>query len=431
MFAKTVNGSVLRTIALSLAALTLFSCTRDSFEKDYPIPSLSITKAELSEAQQGYMNAGNQFSLDLLHELYEGNNIVLSPLGVQMALGMTLNGANGSTAAEIVKALNYGTGNEKDINEYCKLLLEQLPQVDKSVKLKFANAVVSDIDFSLKDTFRNTLKRYYYAPAESYSFRSPEALDRVNEWARRNTNGLIDPFITEFPDNTAALVLSSVYFKARWKYSIFKYEEMEERPFRLEDGTTQKLSFLHAFGEFGYHGSESLDLLEVPYADDAYSMFIILPKDGSAGSCSRLLASLTEDSLRSCIKSEQSHYASIYIPAFDIESDLKLKQTLKALGISKAFDGTEADFSRMFESTWESQRPYIYEVLQKTKISTTKEGTEAASVTAVEIVGETDTFLDETGMLVFDANHPFIFVIAEKGTGAILFEGVFSARAAE
>ena len=409
-----------------VAAVT--SCEKDGFEKDYPVPNMSLTKVTLNEAQYGYMTAGNQFSLGLLHHLYKGKNTVVSPLGVQMALGMSLNGARGATADEIIDVLGYGTNKEKDINEYCQVLLEQLPALDKSVKLKFADAVVTDTGFGLTKSFKNTLKDYYYAPAESYSLKSSEALGRINEWASRNTEGLINPFIDKIPDNTVALLLNSVYFKARWWSSMFMYEDKESRDFIMENGKAVKVNYLRAHAELGYNSSDVLWLLNLPYAGEAFSMYILLPKDESEGSCNRLLKSLSESSLKALMETEQKFFTSVYLPEFDITSDLKLKTTLQALGIKKAFDDIEADFSRMYNKTPESNNLYISDFLQKTRIMNTNWGTEAASGTVAEYGDPIEAEMDDEGILVFDANHPFIFLIVEKLTGAIIFEGVFSAQ---
>ena len=428
-----MNTALFSRFSFVVVVLTLFcvSCSRDGFEEDYPVPELSITKVALSEEQQGYMTAGNQFSLDLMNLLYKGNNLVVSPLSVQMALGMSLNGADGSTAEEIIGTLGYGTDKEKDINEYCKSLLEQLPSLDKSVKLKIMDAVVVDSGYSLKDSYKNSLRKYYYAPAESYSLRSPEALDRINDWAKRNTEGQIDPFLDNLPDNVAALVLNSVYFKARWQYSIFEYESSENREFLLENGTTTELSFLRTHAELGYADTDDLQILELPYADGAFSMYILLPMDPSAGSCQKLLASLTEKSLKALTRSVAKQYVSVFLPEFDVTTSLGFKETLQAMGINKAFDADEADFSRMHNKTHQTGNLYIHDVLQKTRIKVTKRGTEAASATAIEYGDPTDAMFDDTGALIVDANHPFIFCIAEKNTGVILFEGVFAARDGE
>ena len=143
---------------LFFVLMALLACSKDGFVDDYSIPDQVVTKVTLNVGQTEFMKTGNQFSLNLLDKAYTGQNLVLSPLSLQMALAMTLNGAAGETAQEIKRALGYGANTEKDINEYYKHLMEQFPNVDKSITLNLLNGIVTDVEFTLKKVFKNTLK---------------------------------------------------------------------------------------------------------------------------------------------------------------------------------------------------------------------------------------------------------------------------------
>ena len=68
---------------------------------------------------------------------------------------------------------------------------------------------------------------------------------------------------------------------------------------------------------------------------------------------------------------------------------------------------------------------WISKVIQKSRIAVSEWGTEAGSVTIVEMDWATDAGPEsKPKQLYFYVNHPFVFVIGEKTSGTILFEGV-------
>lgn len=413
---------------LSLFIVVLLSaCTKDGFEKDYSVPvNKSITKVSLNEVQTGYMKAGNQFSLNLFDKVFNGNDLVLSPLSLQMALAMSLNGATGETADEIINALGYRAQTENDINEYCKLLMEQLPNVDKSVTLNILNGIVVDDEFTLKKDFTKKLKKNYYAPAESYPFESPETLERINDWAGRNTDWQVYPLLDKLSPNAVAVILDAIYFKAKWGNTIFQYSEPENLDFADENGKLTKREFMCTLVGIPYYSTEEFQLIEIPYENGKFAMYVMLPCVNKSGSCKELIASLTEEALCSAINSLKRTYVYVAFPKYETESNLKLKEQFQKVGIVKAFDKVAADFSKMYENEGKWMNVWIDDVYQKTRFKVNEWGTEAASVTAVEYAGELEDDVDPTGKTSFIADHPFLYFVVEKGTGAILFEGVFA-----
>ena len=192
----------------------------EAFAIEQPTPKTELTRVALNETQKGYVREGNKLSFKFLQQLTTDNkkSFVCSPLSLQLALAMTANGAEGETLQEMLDVLGYGNEGMAALNEYAKILIEQLPAVDLDVKLKMADALLATDKYSLNAGFRETLRNYYYAPAVSMSFEDPQkVLDQVNEWARRNTEGLIDPMLREISPNAAAFLMNALYFKARWQ----------------------------------------------------------------------------------------------------------------------------------------------------------------------------------------------------------------------
>ena len=139
-------------IFLLISLLALVSCektdvtVKDPIAISSPTPTEQITKVGLSDTQKGYVQAGNAMAFRFLRQMYQGGNLVCSPLSLQYALAMTANGASGETLQEIIDFLGYGADGIDTLNEYSKILLEQLPAVDLDVALKVTDALLVNND---------------------------------------------------------------------------------------------------------------------------------------------------------------------------------------------------------------------------------------------------------------------------------------------
>ena len=158
-----------------------------------PSPTEQITKVTLNDTQSGYVSAGNSMSLRLLGELFDDKNMICSPLSLQYVMAMLANGAEGKTLDEIVDFLGYGKEGIDALNEYSKILLEQLPAVDLDVTLKVTDALLVNDRYELLPAFKTTVEDNYYAAVDNMDFSdSRQVAARINDWAKRNTNGFID-----------------------------------------------------------------------------------------------------------------------------------------------------------------------------------------------------------------------------------------------
>ena len=184
-----------------------------------PSPAEQLAEVSLNETQSGYVEAGNRMAFRFLKEIYEGENLICSPLSLQYAMAMTANGASGETLQEIIDFLGYGEEGIGALNEYCRILLEQLPAVDLDVDLKVTDALLVNDKFPLLPSFRQTVQDSYYAAVDNMDFSDPEQVAaRINEWTNRSTNGFIDKVLepSEISEDAVAYIMNALYFKAQW-----------------------------------------------------------------------------------------------------------------------------------------------------------------------------------------------------------------------
>jgi len=428
-------------LVLFIAALSLAACekkdvpqVKDPIDIVSPSPKDPITKVTLSEEQKGYVGAGNAFAINSLKLLYqqEKASVIYSPLSLQYALAITANGASGETASEIISTLGYGE-DQKALNDYCNLLLNQLPALDKEVELKLTDAVIVNKEFRVQDAFRNIAEKVYYAPVEYIDATNRKVVvDRINEWAYRSTNGFIFPFLNESDiiDNFAAAILNALYFKAKWSEEsgkpMFNSDDIEKsKPFYLDGGGTRKVDYMVASRNFRYGKIGKNGIVELPYANGKFAMYIILPDIKGGNGLESLLSSLTQKSWSEALSSMSSDaLVHLRFPKFETENKYELTDMLNALGIRRAFDPNNAEFDKLLSHP-AIKDFFIGSVIQKARINVTEWGTEAAAVTAVQ-VGFTSIPGQPDKKIEFFADHPFVYSIVEKSSGVMLFAGVYN-----
>lgn len=408
---------------------------KDPITISSPSPSEQITKVVLSDKQQQYVKAGNAMSFRVLKQLYDNNDIILSPLSLQYAMAMTANGASGETLKEITDFLGYGTDGLAALNEYSKILLEQLPAVDLDVALKVTDALVVRDDYPLLPAFQKTMEDYYYAAVDNMSFSDPAlVVDRINDWTNLNTNGVIDKLLTnrDIDNNTVAVLLNALYFKAKWATTgalpLFMEENTRKERFTLSNGTIRNLNTMNTAGYLHYALMDGFKVLALPYAGGKYFMYILLPDKNDVNGLLGKLQGVSWSEITGSFKRDALVY--VKLPKFDIENTFNLNEALKAMGVKKAFEPS-AEFDQMFIPKEQGFNSFcIGKVLQKAKISLAEWGTEAAAVTAVlmEAASAGPGETPEPKKIYFYADHPFVFVIGESTSGTILFEGVYSGK---
>ena len=425
-------------ILLSLAIFAV-SCTEkpalpgtdgdpaDAFDVMPPAPSEGLSHLSLSLVQQRYVQAGNNLSFKLLKQLARetATTYVCSPLSLQLALAMLANGTAGETQAEILAALGYGEEGVGALNQYAKILIDQLPALDLDVTIRPADALLVTDKYPLKAAFGNALRDFFYAPAASMSFTDGNAvMNLVNDWASRSTEGLINPMLDEVDPNTVALLLNALYFKAKWQEiggtPMFDPQATAAGPFYRAGGTEVTVSYMTTMQSFHYADMGKYEIVSVPYASGKFYMHILLPKDNNLYPMLDDLVSASWGELSTGL-AQESKRVRLYLPKFDISGDFNLNIALGGLGIRRIFDESQARFDPMFDV--ERHGFYVSRVLQKARLSMAEWGSEAAAVTAVEV---TEKSLPEPDVIV-KADHPFLFVIAGTGVDApILFGGVYT-----
>jgi serpin B len=384
------------------------------------VVSPHVADADLSKLVEG----NSAFAFDLYRFLVEqqgDNNLLYSPYSISLALAMTYAGARGETEAQMADALHF-TLPQDDLHPAFNALDQELAQRgegaegrdQKGFRLNIANAIWGQKDYAFLDAFLDRLAMNYGAGLRVLDFGGAPEESRItiNDWVSEQTEGRIQNLIPQGAiDPLTRLVLTNaIYFNAAWA-NPFQEEATRDGPFTLLDGSRIAVPMMHQTESFGYAKGEGYQAVELPYDGHELSMVILLP---DRDSFDPFEDSLDVDQAQAIMQNLKRGQVALIMPKFEFDSRFSLKQALEAMGMPAAFSGG-ADFSGMTGST----DLFISDVLHKAFVSVDEEGTEAAAATAV--VMKLSVAAEEPTTVTID--RPFIFLIRDIETGAILFVG--------
>jgi len=380
---------------------------------DPPAPQPPITELprELSAGEQALIGSSNAFGFELLRRMAaadEEASVVLSPLSASMALGMTLNGADGATYDGMRGALRLDGLSEGEINESYRTLIDLLLDLDATVSTSLANSIWYRPDYTLVQDFTGRVSGAFDAAIRPFPAVAPA--DSINRWVQEATGGRIEEIAPDpLPGNVVAYLINAVHFLAGWTRP-FDPDETREEPFFLSDGTTAPVQMMFRDDTMSVHVTGEYAAVDLPYGREAYAMTVVVPQ--GEGTVHDLLAGLDEEAWAALVAGFRTERAAVWLPRFELEWEADLGEALRPMGMEVAFQPGAADFSRMFVGGG----PWIDQVLQKTFIRVDEEGTEAAAVTAV--------IMTDSAPPSIRADRPFLFVIRERLSGTVLFAGV-------
>ena len=375
----------------------------------------------LTGRQRNFVAENNIFALRFLKTAHDadksGKSFVYSPLSITYVLSMVNDASEGTTRKELQNTLGFGDGEMKDVNGFCKALVDGLPRVDTNVQIHIANAIYVNKNYTLKKRFLQDMKGYYGANAESLDFSSSRTLNRINDWCKNKTKGLVPTILSEVKPDAVSYLLNAIYFKAAWT-SPFKERYTETETFNTEQGP-EKLPMMYQSDEFRYTSNNIFAALDLPYGDGKWRMTVILPQKGK--NVSDAIDYLAKNGM-SFLSQMKRRDVQLKLPRFETESTTEDQiGTLKEMGIVRAFDNSQAEIRNMC-----NRDVYISNMLQKAHIKVDENGSEAAAVTAAEVFVCLSAPEEEPAK--FYADHPFVYVIREISSDVILFVGKFTGR---
>ncbi|MDE2889139.1 MAG: serpin family protein [Gemmatimonadota bacterium] len=380
--------------------------------------SLSASDVNLDDLVRG--NSG--FAFDLYGTLRERDgNLFYSPHSISVALAMMYAGARGETARQMEEVLRFQLPADQLHPAFNVLDLALSSRGEGSggqdaenFRLNIANAIWGQKGYAFLPRFLDTLAENYGAGMRAVDFvENPEASrTAINDWVAKRTEDTIQDLIPQgVIDQLTRLVLTNaIYFNAAWHYP-FDENRTTSDSFHLLSGDRVNVPMMHQTEAFNYgmHETHQVQSVEMLYAGEEASLIILLPASGEFG---QLEDALSADLVSEISKLMRPIRLRLSVPSFEIKSEFRLGDTLAGMGMPDAFDSESADFSGMAET----KELYLSAVVHKAFVKVDERGTEAGAATGGTI-GVTSL------PPAFTADRPFIFLIRDNATDAILFVG--------
>jgi serpin B len=379
-----------------------------------PTPALLTSLPRpLTGEEVALIQSSNAFTLGLFQKASAAEpqkNVFLSPLSASMTLGMTLNGARGGTFDAMRSALQFGVRPQTDINSSYKSLISLLIGLDPTTEMRIANSVWYRNTLQINPAFVTASHDYFDADVSALDFaKSDQAKQAINGWVNDKTAGRIPTIVDQIEPDHVMYLINAIYFKGQWR-TAFDRGATKMESFSSGAGGVQSVPMMHLEGtEFrGSTWTDGTKHVDLPYGNGAFNMSVYLPPDTS--SIETFVARLNVADL---MQSDHGLALKLWLPRVKLEYERRLNDDLSALGMGIAFTDA-ADFSGM---TTNAHPIVISEVLQKTFLSIDEEGTEAAAVTKGAMSDSAPV------TLVMRCDRPYLIVIRERLSGAIVFIG--------
>jgi serpin B len=423
--------------------------------------ALPLAPAKGAEAPP-LIKAYNQSGLDLFRIFAsQPGNIVFSPYSIGSAMAMVASGARGETQAEMLKALRHGlNANEIDPANARVLaallaydeaggkcpdgfkqngkLCEAAAPADKdancangaarkddlciidresvAAKLRIANALMLiNEQASVAPAYEETIRKNYNAEI----FRGAN-LEVVNSWVNNKTEGKIDKILDKLNPNDSHVLLNAVYFNAPWAQAFVK-NGTRDREFHLTAKEAVDVPTMFQQGEFAVVKADGYSAIRLPYGAGGLSMIVVRPDEiDGLDAVIKAFDGEKLDALMTQLGKAPKKTVALSMPRFKTEFRAELIDPFKSLGMSKVFDPAQSDLSGLTGKPRAEAQSTIDQIVHRAVIDVAEAGTEAAAATAVVVTTRTMRPDDSDR---FQVDRPFLFLIADDKTGAVLFAG--------
>ncbi|OMH38046.1 serpin family protein [Motiliproteus sp. MSK22-1] len=381
---------------LFISYLWLFSASAMSVQKD----------GDIAMKQSEY-HIGQRLSQQLYFT--SGDNILLSPTGIQALLCLLRNGANGQTRVEIEAFLGQedGCAESEGYSEQLTGDSATQPMSEENGWIS-SNGIFHRSSIVIKDSYRKWLS--HQSNVMLGKLDTSKDIEDANQWVRNQSRSKIKSILDDNAKNAQLIVANTNYFMGRWKK---KFNEHQTRPFPFygEKGQSS-VPMMRIQSQFRFVESPDHQAIALDYEDETYTSIVILPgRQTGLTDTLKHIPSIMADLLIS----SEPRQGVFQLPRFAIESESPLKSILQQQGINRLFQFGGAELGNMIDN---EAAVFVDEIQHKSVIDVNEIGTEAASLTTATLLGSLPEPPSQYEMLV---DRPFVFMVVHIPTGSVRY----------
>lgn len=363
-----------------------------------------------------FCNSAKSFAMKLFSDTVSSDkeNSLISPFSAFYCLALVANGADGETLSQIEQALNIDIST---LNESAYAFANSIYSSSKC-KFSLANSVWynnSDAKLNVKPEFLQTNADWYSSDIFASEF-DYQTIKDINNWCSDKTFNMINEIISEISPETIMYLFNAIAFDSEWAEK-YKKSQIHDGIFRNYNGSTSDVEMLCS-SENVYFEYENAVGFAKNYSGNAYSFIGILPDDST--DIYEFAGNMDVEFWNSFFNSKTFCSVNLNMPEFTFATELMdFTAELKNMGITKAFESSEADFRKM--GTSPLGNIYVNSVFQKAFIEVSRNGTKAAAITGADMNAESAA---PTEIKDIALDRPFIYAIVDNKTNIPLFIGI-------
>lgn len=382
-----------------------------------PIEAKALTSTPEGIAE--VVTANNQFAFDMYQQIngqpdQADKNVFFSPYSLSTAMAMLYAAAEGETKAQIQKTFHYPA--PAILNPNSAALYNQFNKPNPDYKLATVNDLWMQQGLTPTKSYIDTVQRYYSGQVTALDFEgSPDpARQTINKKIVEKTKQMIPELLPKgsIKSDTAVVLTNAVYFKGDWTLP-FTAERTSAQPFYNAIGRASTVQMMQQQSYFSYYEDKHIQVVQLPYKGDDLSMLVVLPKFNHKLAMQQLTKSLSATKIKQWRSGLVRQEVDLQLPKFKLDARYQMKTLLADMGMPKAFNNG-AEFNLYADGT-----PIkLDEVYHQAVVTVDEKGTEAAAA-----AGAVGMYVGMSYPVEFKADHPFMFMIKDNKTDAILFLG--------
>ena len=365
------------------------------------------------------ITANNQFAIAMYQQIngqpdQADKNVFFSPYSLSTAMAMLYAAAEGETKAQIQKTFHYPA--PAILNPNSAALYNQFNKPNPDYKLATVNDLWMQQGLTLNKSYADTVQHYYSGQVTALDFEgSPDpARQTINKKIADKTKQLIPELLPKgsIKSDTAVVLTNAIYFKGDWTLP-FTAERTSAQPFYNAIGRASTVQMMQQQSYFSYYENKHIQVVQLPYKGDDLSMLVVLPKLNHKLAMQQLAKSLNATKIKQWSAGLVRQEVDLQLPKFKLDARYQMKTLLADMGMPKAFNnGAE------FNLYADGPPIKLDEVYHQAVVTVDEKGTEAAAA-----AGAVGMYVGMSYPVEFKADHPFMFVIKDNKTDAILFLG--------
>ena len=400
----------------ALCAGLCSSCSNNDEPLDIPPIEPTFELVELdTRTQKEIAKTGNDFANKLMLQMNQqvtDQNMMISPMSLQYALGMLSNGCDETALKEITDAMGMNDYSLDMLNSFYYNLTQTLAQEDEDFTLKLANAIWIQNDYQVGQDFIQNNKALFHADVNNIDFyQADKAKKTINEWASKATEGTIKDLSLQINELTRVVLANACYLKGKWTVPFDKKDTKKEIFYNMDGSTSEaNMMYLTEILNFRNSANEPYMMVELPYGNQTFSMIVVLPKEGKT--LDDILPNINWSNMY--LGGQKVH---VQLPKFKIEAKYptEIMKCIKEMDINRIF--IPGSLSGINDEL------FVSFIAQDTFIEVDEAGTEASAVTNMGMCGSAEPGSTPPPTPTIRMDRPFAFAICENTTGAVLFMG--------